>query len=428
MMALPAAAQAASVSPTTTTGNPGCADLNPGWSEFKIDRVPTNGTYTNGAFSVVISNVQNQKTFDWAASQGVDAVLVKASTDSYIYNYDPEASGDTGMDSPGKWAISHVSFCYDGPAPPPPPQTCDEQHAGEADSDDDGKVDACDNCPSVMNPDQTDSDQDGTGDACEPTPTCDEQHAGEADSDDDGKVDACDNCPSVMNPDQADSDHDGTGDACEPPEPTCEELHTGEADSDGDGKVDACDETPTPPTCGEQHAGEADTDQDGVVDACDNCPSVMNPEQTDSNGDGVGDACEPPAPGPSGDQQQVAGEQQQPASEPGDIIVLGERVSSGTARMIAADGCASRAFSARVRGTKIARVVFTLDGKRLKTVTKPNRAGAYSVRVNPAKLRIGVHRIVATVRFKASARTAPKKLRATFQRCGSRLVSPQFTG
>lgn len=383
MMALPAAAQAASVTPTTTAGNPGCADINSGWSEFKIDRIPTNGTYTNGAFSVVISNVQNQKTFDWAASQGVDAVLVKASTESYVYTYDPEASGDTGMDSPGKYAISHVSFCYDAGAPPPPP-TCDEQHAGEADSDSDGKVDACDNCPSVMNPDQTDSDQDGTGDACEPT------------------------------------------------EPTCEELHTGEADSDGDGIVDACDETPTPPTCGEQHAGEADTDQDGVVDACDNCPSVMNADQSDSNADGVGDACEPPAPGPSGDQpagdQQVAGEQQAPAGEPGGILVLGERISSATARMIAAEGCAARAFNARVRGTRIARVVFTLDGKRIKTVTKPNRAGAYSVRVNPAKLRLGVHRLVATVRFKASARTAPMKLRSSFQRCGRQLAAPQFTG
>ncbi len=36
------------------------------------------------------------------------------------------------------------------------------------------------------------------------------------DSDGDGVIDDCDNCPSVYNPDQADTDGDGIGDACEP--------------------------------------------------------------------------------------------------------------------------------------------------------------------------------------------------------------------
>jgi hypothetical protein len=40
----------------------------------------------------------------------------------------------------------------------------------DADTDADGIVSACDNCPAVYNPDQTDSDNDGVGDACDETP------------------------------------------------------------------------------------------------------------------------------------------------------------------------------------------------------------------------------------------------------------------
>ena len=54
------------------------------------------------------------------------------------------------------------------------------------DSDGDGILDACDNCPFAYNPDQLDSDGDGYGDAC-------------------------DNCPFVYNPNQADADQDGVG-------------------------------------------------------------------------------------------------------------------------------------------------------------------------------------------------------------------------
>jgi MYXO-CTERM domain-containing protein len=67
--------------------------------------------------------------------------------------------------------------------------------------------DAMDNCPDAANPDQADSDHDGKGDACDP--------AAPADRDGDGVPDATDNCPDVANPDQADADHDGMGDACD---------------------------------------------------------------------------------------------------------------------------------------------------------------------------------------------------------------------
>jgi uncharacterized repeat protein (TIGR01451 family) len=109
-------------------------------------------------------------------------------------------------------------------------------------------------------------------------------------------------------------------------------------------------------------------------------------------------------------------------------VVLGERITPGTAQLTGRTGCVGSAFNARVRGSQIARVVFVLDGKVIGRVTKPNAAGLFVARVNPANLRIGVHRLVAQVTFQGSSRTAAKTLRLSFQRCGHKLALPRFTG
>jgi hypothetical protein len=109
-------------------------------------------------------------------------------------------------------------------------------------------------------------------------------------------------------------------------------------------------------------------------------------------------------------------------------IVLGERVVPGSARLLAPTGCVARRFNARVSGQNIAKVVFKLDGKRVKTLTAPNAGTRFQIRVNPAKMKIGVHRIVATVTFKPATKKKAQTFRISFQRCAKKLAAPRFTG
>lgn len=95
------------------------------------------------------------------------------------------------------------------------------------DPDGDGLVGDNDNCPTVFNPirpldngKQADSDGDGKGDACDVCPTdADTDKCKTVDPNDldgDGIASDSDNCPQKSNADQADKDKDGKGDVCDP--------------------------------------------------------------------------------------------------------------------------------------------------------------------------------------------------------------------
>ena len=103
-----------------TRGNPTCKDLaatygsGATWFELKLDRLPnaTDGIADN-AMSVSITN-GSANGFAWTATRGVDAVLVKAGNGPHnVYLYSPEAAADSGVVTADKYAISHITFCYD---------------------------------------------------------------------------------------------------------------------------------------------------------------------------------------------------------------------------------------------------------------------------------------------------------------------------
>ena len=102
----------------------------------------------------------------------------------------------------------------------------DDPNDNQADVDGDGAGDACDEDSEdgpLADPDgdgRTNAEENTHGsdphDACDPDDT-----VANCDADDDGIVNATDNCDNVANPNQSDEDGDGVGDACdETPDPT----------------------------------------------------------------------------------------------------------------------------------------------------------------------------------------------------------------
>lgn len=105
-----------------------------------------------------------------------------------------------------------------------------------------------------------------------------------SDIDEDGVIDACDNCPLTANSQQEDSDSDGIGDACD----ICVNSYgPSQSDSDIDGFGNECDNCPY-----QYNTSQLDQDNDGIGDVCDNCVMVANSSQSDLDDNGVGDACD----------------------------------------------------------------------------------------------------------------------------------------
>jgi hypothetical protein len=103
--------------------------------------------------------------------------------------------------------------------------------------------------------------------------------------------------------------------------------------------------------------------------------------------------------------------------------VLGEQIVAGKSRLRGPSGCIGTTVKATVKGSRIAKVTFLLDGRKVKVVK-----GAGSFSVKSSTLSAGVHRIKARVTYEAASATAPRTHVLTFQRCVKRKIAPRFAG
>ncbi len=92
---------------------------------------------------------------------------------------------------------------------------------------------------------------------------------------------------------------------------------------------------------------------------------------------------------------------------------------SGIARLGLRGPCTRRSFSARVTGRSIQRVVFSLDGRRIRS----DGSSPFTTRVSTG--RSGTHRVTARVTFRSDSRTRARTLRFGFRRCAAAV---RFTG
>ena len=139
-----AGARADVIEPQYYAGNPSCADLNPAWTELKIEG-PTAGETIADDSTAKATITVNEATdqFDWTATVGIDAVIVKGGDNANVYKYDPEAMSGSGLhaplngeeETPKFFGLSHISFCYDtGDTPGDGGETPGGDHPGGDDT------------------------------------------------------------------------------------------------------------------------------------------------------------------------------------------------------------------------------------------------------------------------------------------------------
>jgi hypothetical protein len=117
------------------------------------------------------------------------------------------------------------------------------------------------------------------------------------------------------------------------------------------------------------------------------------------------------------------------ASAPAQQVAGVTTASRGTAALRGPRACPrTSTVAATVTGRQIRRVTFLLGGKKVRTVTKADRNGRFTLTLRTSSLRRGANAVVARVEFTAASRTRTRNLRITITRCAAQAVQPKFTG
>ena len=96
--------------------------------------------------------------------------------------------------------------------------------------------------------------------------------------------------------------------------------------------------------------------------------------------------------------------------------------------MISPTGCVYANFNVQVTGRQIRKVVFYLDGRKVRTLLRPNLGTRFALPVRPNTLRRGTHRVLAVTYFTRASGTKYRTLRVVFSRCARAAAAPRFTG
>lgn len=100
-------------------------------------------------------------------------------------------------------------------------------------------------------------------------------------------------------------------------------------------------------------------------------------------------------------------------------------------KLFGPQGCMRHNFRVSLKAAGVASVTFYLDGHKLRTITSKNaHKGLLTLLIDPDKLKVGTHKLVAKITMKHAPSTKAKQGTRSLRilRCSSAALTPKFTG